>query len=45
MFTLLDSLSIPGDVVKPNDDAFAYAEGAAVVLGGATSLLTTLTSH
>jgi hypothetical protein len=38
MFTLLDSLSLPGDAAKPNDDAFGYGDGTAVVLDGATSL-------
>ena len=37
-FELLDSLSIPGDPDKPNDDAFGMLENAAVVLDGATSL-------
>src|SRR4051812_36049650 len=37
-FELLDSLSIPGDPEKPNDDAFGISENAAVVLDGATSL-------
>ena len=37
-FELLDSLSLPGDADKPNDDAFGVAENAAVVLDGATSL-------
>ena len=36
--TLLDSLSLPGDPAKANDDAFGYREGAAVVLDGATGL-------
>ena len=38
MFELLESLSLPGDAAKPNDDAFAHEGGAAVVLDGATSL-------
>jgi hypothetical protein len=38
MFALLDSLSLPGDAAKPNDDAFGHGEDAAVVLDGATSL-------
>jgi hypothetical protein len=37
-FELLDSLSIPGDSDKPNDDAFGVLDNAAVVLDGATSL-------
>ena len=37
-FELIDSLSIPGDPDKPNDDAFGVLETAAVVLDGATSL-------
>lgn len=36
--TLLDSLSLPGDVKKPNEDAFAVGSAGAVVLDGATSL-------
>jgi hypothetical protein len=37
-FEILDTLSIPGDAAKPNDDAFGHTEAAAVVLDGATSL-------
>ena len=37
-FEILDTLSLPGDPLKPNDDAFAHADNAAVVLDGATSL-------
>ena len=37
-FEILDTLSIPGDPAKPNDDAFAHCENAAVVLDGATGL-------
>ena len=37
-FEVLDTLSIPGDALKPNDDAFAHIERAAVVLDGATNL-------
>lgn len=37
-FELIDSLSLPGHPDKPNDDAFALAENAAVVLDGATGL-------
>lgn len=35
---LLDSLSLPGNLEKANDDAFGYREGAAIVLDGATGL-------
>lgn len=37
-FALLDSLSLPGNPAKPNDDAFAHFENAAVVMDGATGL-------
>jgi hypothetical protein len=37
-FTLRDSLSLPGNLEKPNDDAFGAIERAAVVLDGATGL-------
>jgi len=37
-FEILDTLTLPGDPLKPNDDAFAHADSAAVVLDGATSL-------
>ena len=37
-FELIDSLSIPGDPDKPNDDSFGVLENAAVVFDGATSL-------
>lgn len=37
-FEVLDTLSLPGDPLKPNDDAFGHADSAAVVLDGATSL-------
>jgi hypothetical protein len=37
-FALIDSLSLPGNPAKPNDDAFAHFERAAVVLDGATGL-------
>jgi len=37
-FSLIDALSLPGDPAKPNDDAWGQADGAAVVLDGATSL-------
>ena len=35
---LLDSLSLPGDPAKLNEDAFAHADHAALVLDGATPL-------
>jgi len=35
---LLDSLSLPGDPGKPNDDALAHGETAALVMDGATGL-------
>jgi hypothetical protein len=37
-FEILDTISLPGDPLKPNDDAFGHVESAAVVLDGATSL-------
>ncbi len=37
-FELLDSLSIPSDPAKPNEDAFAAEKHAAVVLDGATGV-------
>jgi len=37
-FQLLDSLSLPGDPAKPNEDSFAHGEHAAVVIDGATPL-------
>jgi hypothetical protein len=37
-FEILDTLSMPGDPSKPNDDAFAHADNASVVLDGATNL-------
>jgi len=37
-FALVDSLSLPGDSAKANDDAFGYRDHAAVVLDGATGL-------
>lgn len=37
-FELLDSLSLPGDPAKPNEDAFGFGEQAAVVIDGATPL-------
>ncbi len=36
--TFLDALTIPGNPAKPNDDAWAQGQGAAVVLDGATNL-------
>jgi hypothetical protein len=38
MLDVLDSISIPGNPEKPNDDAFAHIEKAAVVMDGATGL-------
>ena len=35
---LLQSLSLPGDPAKPNEDSFAHRNGAAVVIDGATML-------
>jgi len=35
---LLDSLSLPGDPAKANEDAFAHRDTAAVVIDGATML-------
>lgn len=35
---LLDQLSLPGDAAKPNEDAFAHLDHAALVLDGATPL-------
>jgi len=35
---ILDSLSLPGDPMKPNEDAFAQAGHAATVFDGATGL-------
>jgi len=37
-FDLLDSLSLPGDPSKPNEDSFSYAAGFACVFDGATVL-------
>jgi hypothetical protein len=37
-FEVIDSLSIPGDPAKANDDAFAVEKNAAVVFDGATGL-------
>lgn len=37
-FRHLDSLTLPGDHTKPNDDAFAHRSTAAVVMDGATGL-------
>src|SRR4051812_17487 len=37
-FELLDSLSLPGDAAKPNEDGFGHAAQAALVLDGATPL-------
>ena len=38
MLRLLDSLSLPGDPTKPNEDSFAHADAAALVMDGATML-------
>ena len=35
---LLEQLSLPGDLTKPNEDSFAYLDGAALVIDGATPL-------
>lgn len=37
-FELVDSLSLPGHPERSNDDAFAFADNAAIVLDGATGL-------
>jgi hypothetical protein len=37
-FALLDQLSLPGDPAKPNEDALAHLDHAALVLDGATPL-------
>ncbi len=37
-FTLLDSLSLPGNPAKPNEDAFGHVATAAIVMDGATGL-------
>ncbi|HKY18050.1 MAG TPA: protein phosphatase 2C domain-containing protein [Rhizomicrobium sp.] len=37
-FELLDSLSLPGDPAKANEDAFGHGEIAALVIDGATPL-------
>ena len=37
-FTLLDSLSLPGNPAKPNEDSFGHAPNAAIVMDGATGL-------
>ena len=37
-FELLESLSLPGDPAKANEDSFGHDAGAAVVLDGATPL-------
>ena len=38
MLEILASLSLPGDPAKPNEDAFAVINSAAVVMDGATGL-------
>jgi hypothetical protein len=37
-FQLLDSLSLPGNQAKPNEDSFGHADNAAIVMDGATGL-------
>lgn len=37
-FLLLDSLSLPGNAAKPNEDSFGHADNAALVMDGATGL-------
>jgi hypothetical protein len=37
-FNLIDSLSLPGDQARPNEDAFAHMPHMAVVFDGATGL-------
>jgi uncharacterized protein YoaH (UPF0181 family) len=37
-FEIIETLTLPGDPYKPNDDAFGHIDAAAVVLDGATSL-------
>ncbi len=37
-FAILETLSLPGNPYKTNDDAFGHVDNAAVVLDGATSL-------
>lgn len=37
-FEVFETLSLPGDILKPNEDAFAHEPNAAVVLDGATAL-------
>ncbi len=41
-FEVLDSLSIPGDPKKSNEDSFAHTQGMAAVIDGATGLGTPL---
>ena len=38
MLEIVQSLSLPGDSAKPNEDAFGHTPNAAVVLDGATGL-------
>src|SRR3569833_1208826 len=38
MLRLLDSLSLPGDAAKPNEDSLAHGDNAALVMDGATML-------
>jgi hypothetical protein len=37
-FELIDSLTIPGNPTKPNDDAFGHVKRAGIVMDGATGL-------
>ena len=37
-FEILDSLSLPGDINKPNEDSFSHSAGLACVFDGATVL-------
>jgi len=37
-FELIDSLTLPGDPAKPNEDSFAFSTAAACVFDGATGL-------
>jgi Protein phosphatase 2C len=37
-FNLLDSLTLPGNPAKPNEDAFGHVGNAAIVMDGATGL-------
>src|ERR1700684_883567 len=37
-FELIDSLTLPGNPAKPNEDAFGHSPNAALVMDGATGL-------